>query len=94
MCWSASMLHNEGGAGGLTAASPDARSEDRARAFAAALTGLGIECRIDVHESVVFLVPTVVGAEAGFANPELRQSILATGRAHGFPRVALIVGDD
>jgi hypothetical protein len=88
------MPHEGGGEGRLAAADRDAPIERRARAFAAGLTGLGVECSIDVHVSVAFLVPGAADAEARLADPELREAILTMGRAHGFPRVALIVGDD
>jgi hypothetical protein len=82
------------GGGLLAALDAGPLPEDRARAFAADLTQLGIECGIDVQESVAFLVPAAAGAEARLADPEVRQAVLAMGRARGFLRVALIVGDD
>lgn len=88
------MRHNRGAADARTTSSPGPLPEDRARAFAADLTRLGFECAIDVLESVAFVVPAAAGADDRLTDPEVRQAVLAMGRAHGFPRVALVFGDD
>lgn len=87
------MLHKRSGAERLGEVDSGAKPGDRARAFASSLTGLGIACRVEVDGLVAFLSPAL-GAEARCADPELRRAILAMGRSHGFPRVALIIGDD
>ncbi len=88
------MPHNRAAADAPPTSNTGLLPEDRARAFATDLTRLGLECGIDVLESVAFLVPGAAGAEARLTDPDLRQAVLAMGRAHGFPRVALVFGDD
>lgn len=88
------MPHSGGAGDALATANPGLLVEDRARAFATDLARLGLPCGIDVLESVAFVVPAATGAEDRLTDPELRQAVMAVGRAHGFPRVALVFGDD
>jgi hypothetical protein len=72
---------------------PLAASGESAEGFASDLARLGISCGVDVRDAVALLVPADDHSADRFADPEVRQAAIEIGRARGFVRVALIIGD-
>jgi len=68
-------------------------SGEAAQGFAGDLGRLGIQCGVDVRDAVVLLMPADDQSADRFADLDVRRTVLEMGRARGFARVALVIGD-
>ena len=70
-----------------------AAAGDPARCVQTELARLGIRCGVDVRDAVALVIPADDDSADRFAAEDVRCKVLEIGRAHGFARVALVVGD-
>lgn len=97
MFWWASMrpeAHGQARGQGPVGAARDGRpAAARTAALVCALEDLGLACAVEVEDGVALLLPRAGASMDRLAEPTLAREVVAAARAHGFPRVALVIGD-